>query len=306
VRIASNTKTFVAAAVLRLWELGWLEIDDPIELHLAPEHVAMLRGDGYDPTAITVRHLLTHTSGLFDHSSVDAYVQRIMADPRHHWTRTEQLQCAVAWGDPYGAPGEFYTYCDTGYVLLGEVVERTAGRPLAAAVRDLLDYRRLGMNATWWEVLEDAPEGVEERAHQFLGPTDVYGFAPYYDLYGGGGIVCTVGDLARLWRGLAGGELFDELTTIDVMLSTIPDVKALPDAGEGALPPGAYRMGLWETEVSRLRAYRHSGFFGTSVTWVPDLELVVAVTVNQNRARAALNALSARVVEVVREAPGAR
>ena len=66
VRIASNTKTFIAAAVLRLAEEGRLDIDDSIADHLPSEFVEMLEGDGYDTGAMTLRHLLTHTSGLFD------------------------------------------------------------------------------------------------------------------------------------------------------------------------------------------------------------------------------------------------
>jgi CubicO group peptidase (beta-lactamase class C family) len=63
-RIASVTKTFTAAAVLRLVEQGRLGLDDAIAEHLAPTTVALLRSGSYDPEAIHVRQLLMHTSGL--------------------------------------------------------------------------------------------------------------------------------------------------------------------------------------------------------------------------------------------------
>ena len=118
VRIASNTKTYVAAAVLRLAEEGRLGVDDPISPTCRPNrrHADRRR---LRPEPITVRHLLTHTHGLFDHSDSQKYGDAIMADPQHRWTRTEQVEAAMAWGQPWGAPGEIYTYCDTGYVLLG-------------------------------------------------------------------------------------------------------------------------------------------------------------------------------------------
>ncbi|MCU0234626.1 MAG: beta-lactamase family protein, partial [Thermoanaerobaculales bacterium] len=188
VRIASNTKTYVAAAVLRLAEEGRLAIDDPIAAHLPDELADLLRGDGYDPAAITVRHLLTHSSGIFDHTSVPQFEQAILADPLHRWTRAEQVRAAVEWGDPHGAPGEIYTYCDTGYVLLGAIIEQASGRTLAAAVRELLGFERLGLRATWWETLEPPPEQLPARAHQFLGELDSFDFDPSLDLYGGGGI----------------------------------------------------------------------------------------------------------------------
>ena len=281
VRIASNTKTFVAAAILRLWEDGRLGLDDAIADHLAEEHVTLLRGDGYYPETMTIRHLLTHTSGLFDHGDSEDYTAAILADPIRRWTRTEQLRCSVDWGDPHGPPGEIYTYCDTGYILLGEVIERTTGQPMAEAVRELVGYERLGLQSTWWEILEPKPAGVPERAHQFLGDVDVTGFQPYYDLYGGGGIDSTVGDMARLMRSLFTGGVYSEEGTIDTMLTTIEGARALADAKETALLPGAYRMGVWVVEVEGFTAYRHTGFFGTAATYVPELDLTVASTINQ-------------------------
>lgn len=291
VRIASNTKTFVAAAVLRLAEQGRLAIDDPVADRLPPESIELLLGDGYDVQAMTVRHLLTHTSGLFDHTSVSRYEEAILEDPMHRWTPGEQVAAAVEWGDPHAGPGEVFTYCDTGYVLLGEIIEQASGRPLAAAVRELVGFERLGMASTWWETLEPAPAGVPAAAHQFLGDLDTASFDPSFDLYGGGGIVATVGDLARFWRALFDGRVFADRQTLETMLTTIDGVQALADAGEGSLPPGAYRMGLWQVDVGGLSVYRHTGFWGTSATYVPELDLVVTATVNQNQARGALSDL---------------
>jgi len=297
VRIASNTKTFIAAAVLRLAEDGMLDIDDPIADHLPEEYVVMLEDDGYDTGAVTVRHLLTHTSGLFDPSSLDRYTDEIIADPNHHWTRNEQLQKAVDWGDPHGAPGEYYTYCDPGYGLLGAIIEQASGQPMAMAVRELLDYEGLDLGSTWWETLEPRPVGVPDRAHQFLGDLDTVDFHPSYDLYGGGGLVSTVGDLARFYRALFTGGVYADPATAGVMLTTVDGVQPLP----GARPLG-YRMGIWVVEVEGLTTYRHTGFFGTLATYVPELDLVVTVTTNQNSDQGALNKLALEAIKVVAEA----
>ncbi len=137
VLVASNTKTFISVSILKLREQGRLGLDDPIAAHLPGEYVELLRGDGYDPDTITIRHLLTHTSGLFDFADADIYTEEILADPNHRWTRTEQLEAAMEWGDPYGPPGEVYRYCDTGYILLGEILEQVTGRTMPDAVREL-------------------------------------------------------------------------------------------------------------------------------------------------------------------------
>jgi D-alanyl-D-alanine carboxypeptidase len=302
VRIASNTKTFVAAAILRLWEKSRLGLDDAISDHLAAEHLELLRGDGYDTEAMTIRHLLTHTSGLFDHGGSEKYLAAILADPMHHWTRTEQLRGAVEWGDPHGPPGEIYTYSDTGYILLGEIIERTTGRSLGEAVREHVGYERLGLDSTWWETLEPRPAGVPDRAHQFLGDVDVTDSLPTYDLYGGGGLASTVGDMARFFRALFTGGVYANQETLDTMLSTFDGLRPIDNASERALPPGAYRMGVWVVEVEGFTAYRHTGFWGTAATYVPDLDLAVASTINQGEGPMLHVELVDRAIAIVVEA----
>lgn len=298
--IASNTKTFVAAATLRLWERRSLGLDDPIDAHLPAELAELLRGDGYDPDAITIRHLLTHTSGIFDHSESPNYAARIGADPRHRWTRKEQVAAAMAWGDPYGEPGEVYRYSDTGYVLLGRIVEQVSGTPLAEAVRELVGFERLGLRSTWWDVFEPRPPGVLAPAHQFDGDFDTYEIDPSIDLYGGGGLIATMGDLARFTRGLFTGAVYADPGTLDMMLAAVDG--AGPGPGEPSLVtiPGVYRMGIFVVDVDGLTVYRHSGYWGTVASYAPELDVAVAATVNQNDARAVLMDLERRALATVR------
>jgi D-alanyl-D-alanine carboxypeptidase len=115
-RIASITKTFVATTILRLWEDGKIQLDDPVTRYISSKHTDILRTDGYAPEKITLRHLLTHTSGLYDHGSSSEYVQAIFDRPEYQWTRTEQIQRMVDWGRPVGKPGERFSYSDTGYL----------------------------------------------------------------------------------------------------------------------------------------------------------------------------------------------
>jgi D-alanyl-D-alanine carboxypeptidase len=304
VRIASNTKTFVAAAVLRLVEEGRMAVDDPIAALLPDDMVALLVGDGYRPESMTVRHLLTHTSGLFDHSDSQQYGDAILADPQHRWTRIEQLEAAMAWGEPWGAPGEIYTYCDTGYVLLGEIIERVSGRPLPDAVRTLLRFDALGLESTWWENLEPAPVGVPARAHQFIDDVDSFGFDPSFDLFGGGGLVSTVGDMAAFYRALFTGGVFSDPSTVDLMLTTIEGTQPRPGADDAAHAPGTYRMGVWVAEIAGFTAYAHSGFWGTAAVFVPELDLAVAATVNQNKAKDSLWAMIGRSIAIVSQQRG--
>ena len=209
-RIASVTKTFTAAAILRLAEQGRLGLDDPIADHLAPATLELLRRGGYDPDAIHVRHLLMHTSGLYDYASDPKFVEYVLTHGRHHWTRNEQVRFAMTHGKPYGAPGREFHYADTGYVLLGEIIERTTGRPLASAFRRLLGFDKLGLSHTYLESLEPRPPAAHARAHQYYQRIDATAFDPSFDLYGGGGLVSTVDDLARFYRALLDGDVFEK------------------------------------------------------------------------------------------------
>src|SRR4051812_30517537 len=207
-RIASVTKTFTAAAILRLVERGRLGLDDPIAEHLDPATVTLLRRGGYDVASIRIRHLLQHTSGLYDYASDPAFVTAVVTDPQHRWTRSEQVEFAMSHGRPLFAPGTGFAYSDTGYVLLGEVLERTTGQVLADAYRNLLGFRRLGLRDTYLETLEPTPPGAAPRAHQYLGDIDMTAADPSFDLYGGGGLVSTVNDLNRFYRALFAGRVF--------------------------------------------------------------------------------------------------
>ncbi len=301
VRIASNTKTFVAAAMLRLWEEGRLDLDSSIAAHLPSDFVQTMKGDGYQPEAITVRHLLTHTSGLFDYADSEEFLEQYEANVTRRWTRAEQLQGAMDWGDPYGAPGEVYRYSDTGYILLGEILEGLTGQPMGTALRELIGYEALGLTSTWLETLEPKPAAVPDRAHQYEGDFDTYALDPSLDLYGGGGLASTVGDLARFMRGVFTGRVYVGSTTRDTMLSTVLATEAGPPAYGVTQVPGTYRMGVAVDEIDGVTVYVHTGYWGTLAAYVPSLDLAVGATVTQQQARA-LFPLLRRVLELVRTA----
>ena len=270
-RIASVTKTFVAATVLKLAEQGRLDLDGSVERYLSPGTVTLLRGDGYDTDAMTVRHLLGHTAGLFDYAGSDAYDDRNTTDPTHVWTPQEQLQFAVDAGDPLAAPGEELHYADTGYLLLGEIIERTTGADLPTAVRDTLDFAGLGLTHTWWDGLEPAPAGMAPLAHQYYGREfDGATLDPSFDLFGGGGLVSTVGDVTTFFRALFGGEVFADPATLAAMTTVSP-----PGRADGAA------LGLFRYRIGGTTCWGHPGYWGTVAYACPDRDLAFTIATNQ-------------------------
>ena len=149
---------------------------------------------------------------------------------------------------PIGPPGAKFQYSDTGYVLLGEIIERTAGDSLAAVARRELGFDRLGLATTWWEIAEPAPAGAP-RARQFLGKRDVTDVSATMDLYGGGGLVMSARDLARWTADLFEGRVYERPATLAEMLA--------PGAHEGA---DGYRLGLFAKRIGGAEVYFHLGW----------------------------------------------
>jgi CubicO group peptidase (beta-lactamase class C family) len=152
-RIASMTKAFVAAAALQLRDEGKLALDDPAERYL-PE-LRGLQAATTDAPRITVRHLLSHASGLpEDNATADLRMPAPEAD----------LDQLLASGLSFStAPGTRYEYSNLGFALAGRVVARAGGQRLQEQVTQRL-LQPLGMSATRWDA-SLVPE--THRAHGY-------------------------------------------------------------------------------------------------------------------------------------------
>ena len=282
-RIASVTKTFVAMSILRLHEMDSLSIDDPIGKFISQEHIDILTEDDYDVNEILIRHCLNHTSGLFDYAANhDAYIDACSKDPKHRWTRREQLEGAIKWGDKVGDPGETYRYSDTGYILLGEIIELYSKGDLAGGLRELLRFEKLGLEHTWLESLEPAPQNLLDPVHRYLGRLDATEFDPSVDLYGGGGLMSTCQDLALFVNALFKHKVFDKKETLELMKT---EPRYFPSYNpEEDRRHKDYRYGLWQFPIYGEEGFMHAGLWGTHMLHVPAMDLSIAVnfTVGQN------------------------
>ena len=280
-RIASVSKTFVAAAILRLWEQQHLLLDNSISNYICAEHSRLIKERGYALDRITIRHLLTHTSGLFDYADHPAFADVVANNPQQHWTRTAQLQLAMDVGAPYGKPGDIYRYSDTGYILLGEMIERVYGKSLGLALRELLHYGRLKLTSTYLEGMEEVPAGLPPQVHQYDNDLDSYAIDASADHYGGGGLVSTVGDMSRFMRALFTGGVYQSDSTLKEMLSSV-DAKRGGSAAYGQFiqVPGEYRMGI--EGGSQGVVFNHKGYLGTYAAFIPSLDMAIGLSVNQH------------------------
>lgn len=272
-RIASLTKVFVAAGIMRLHENGQLDIDNAITQYISQEHIGILKKGGYHPDAITLRHCLTHTSGLYDYAEGGPeYIEVASQTPSKRWTRTEQIQFAMDYGKPYASPGKEHHYSDTGFVLLGEIIENVTNTGLAEGLRSLLKFDKIGMNATWLESLEPRPEGLLPSVKRYMGIVDASDWDNSVDLYGGGGLASTTRDLAIFLQALFNGQIFEHDDTLAIML-----LEKEYDSGGKSLPTARLGFGSIQGKKSDLVAYTHSGFWGTLFIHFPKYQCSIAI-----------------------------
>ncbi|MFO1415273.1 MAG: serine hydrolase domain-containing protein [Burkholderiales bacterium] len=138
-RIGSNTKTFTVTALLVLVKEEKLVLDDPVSKYV-----------GFVPNgkAITLRMLADMTSGLFNYTEDDAWVKKILTDPKRTWTPRELVDVGLAH-PPYFEPGKGWHYSNTNTVLLGMIIEKVTGKPIAKVFQEKL-YKPLGLTQTSW------------------------------------------------------------------------------------------------------------------------------------------------------------
>ncbi|MFN6119187.1 MAG: serine hydrolase domain-containing protein [Actinomycetes bacterium] len=287
-RAASVGKTITAATVLELAARGELGLDDPVRPLLTGETVGLLERDGYDLDAITVRQLLVHTSGMYDYAFGEGspFLAQALADRSRRWTRREQLQLAVDAGDPRWAPGTSVAYSDTGYVVLGEIVEVATGVAFHEAAREVLGFERLGLEHLWLEAFEPAPADLLPVSRSFLLADEISDLDFSLDAFGGGGYAGTTSELARWFEALLGGldggldgvsAVFTDPGSLDVLL-TVPDTNLGLEEFGVLLGDGAH--GVYRLEVAGRTCWSHRGFLGTIALTCPADDVSVVASTN--------------------------
>jgi CubicO group peptidase (beta-lactamase class C family) len=191
--------------------LGTGQSDTPF---LPPNLVVLLRGLGglEHVDTLTIRRLLSHTSGLPDYFFREQFQARVQRNPNRIWYPAELVEAAAEANRLAFVPGSDFSYGDTGYVLVGLAIERLVDRPLADAYRSLI-FHPLQMDATYLE-WHEPPRGFDV-SHHYDGQRDLLPLNTSYD-WAGGGLVTTADDLLKFLHGLFGGALFNERWSMEM------------------------------------------------------------------------------------------
>lgn len=237
-RIASNTKSFVAAVILQLEAEGVLSIQDS----------AAKWAPGLDPR-ITLRQLLDHTSGLYDPTTQRSFWKPYLDDNRRGYVYTPDrvIKMALAHG-PTDAPGAKYEYSNTGYLVLGKVIERVTGHSPAAEIKTRF-LTPLGLRDTYFPTLDPQLHGPHLHGYDMSEPMrDMTTFSPSYD-WTAGAMVSTTDDLARFHQALLGGKLLPaqqqkELLAGNLGIERVPSPCGGTLIGQTGAGPGYTSMSL--------------------------------------------------------------
>ena len=254
-RIGSVTKQFTAAAILLLEERGKLSTNDLVKKHYPDAPAAW--------DQVTIYHLLTHTSGIPNFTSFPDYMKTeplpSTAEETIKRFRDKPLEFK---------PGAEMRYSNSGYVLLGAVIEKVSGKSYA----DFLDeniFKPLGLKDTGYDVNRKV---LTHRAAGYTpgpgGPQNA-GFIDMTVPGAAGGLYSTVGDLHRWNRALFGHKL---LSAASVKKMTTP-------------PKGDYALGIAVGEADGVRFFQHGGGitgFNCKLVYYPESQMTIVALSNIN------------------------
>jgi CubicO group peptidase (beta-lactamase class C family) len=254
-RLGSITKQFTAASILLLEERGKLKVEDPVKKYLTDAPAAWDK--------ITIFHLLTHTSGIPNFTGFPDY-------PTSEATPTTPEKLVARFRDKplEFEPGTKWNYSNSGYALLGYLIEKISGQSYAGFVQENI-FTPLGMKDSGY----DSNSAVISRratgyAPSFAGPVNA-GFIHMSIPFAAGALYSTTEDLLRWEQGLFGGKVLKPESLAKMTTPFKED----------------YAFGLGVTAKNGHKVIWHNGGiegFNTALEYYPDDKLVVAVLANLN------------------------
>ncbi len=259
-QLASLTKQFTAAAIMLLVEEGKVRLDAPISTYI--ENTPASWSD------VTVRHLLTHTSGI-----TPGAIVRVDGTPLLDITAARALDF-VSKPPLMFRPGEGAFYSDTGYFLLGLIIQKASGQPYHDFVQkrifDALRMTDSTMLNKWKVVRNSVPVYTIHNGQISHWRRDWQ-----YEVNAFAGVCSTVEDLSK-WIAAFRGETLLKKTGIDQMWTP-----ARLNNGQDALVTGdAYGFGWMLSDYRGRRVVQHAGASGTFLLHFPDDDLSVIVLTN--------------------------
>ncbi len=295
VRIGSITKTVTATAVLQLADDGAISLDDNIENYVAKHKLHIPNAKN-----ITIRQLLNHTSGLFNYTDDPALEAVSYANLLLLWTPQELINYGVSHRD-YSTPGKEFHYSNTGYALLGLIIEEESKHKVEEEI-DRRVIKALGLKNTKFPT---GPDMDEPHAHGYLSNEDLLRLS--FNLRGNKGTeLVDVTSLHPSWA-WTGGAMVSDLNDLKVyakalgtgyLLSKKMQAQRLKTVPMAPGSPTGYGLGIMEVKGFLGHRGRVPGF-DTCLLYSPELDatFIVLLTMDPNKVNA--EALAINLIKLV-------
>ena len=256
--IGSITKQFTAAGILLLAQEGRLSVDDKLNQHI--------KGAPDSWTNVTVRHLLTHTSGIKSYTGLDGF------QLTKHLTQEQFLKTIGAQPLEF-QPGDSWKYSNTGFSLLGYIIENVSGQRYWDFMSERI-FKPLGMTSTTdrlpGRIIPNRADGYEQTNHVLINRD-----FDLTEVFSAGAIASTVGDLAK----------WNALLDRDDVLNVATKEKMWTPAKLNDGKPTKYGFGWFLDSVEGHKNIGHGGStsgFSASLQRFPDDKLAVIILTNTN------------------------
>ncbi|TXR99240.1 D-alanyl-D-alanine carboxypeptidase [Bacillus sp. SH7-1] len=213
-RIGSVTKPFIATVLLQLSGENRLNLDDSIEKWLP----GVIQGNGYDGNQITIRQILNHTSGIADYMNSKDFD---IMDTKKSYTAEEFVKMGISL-PPEFAPGKGWSYSNTGYVLLGILIEKVTGNSYAEEIENRI-IEPLDLSNTFLPGNSSVIPGTKHaRGYiQLDGASELKDVTYINPGSSDGDMISTADDLNKFFSYLLSGKLLKE-QQLNQMLTTVP------------------------------------------------------------------------------------
>lgn len=253
-RIASVTKPMTAALILKLVDEGRLGLDDVVTDHYETQLP--------NANSITIRQLLSHTAGVFDHLNANVFWNTFSSNYSRIWTVEELVQFAVQNGSLF-TPGTSYRYSNTGFCVLGAVVEAITEMELEEAYQTML-FDPMGLQHTLYDNFSSSTNPIENLARS--------GRAYQYHLSAAGAsgaMVASPSDVASFGRQFYGGRYLSRELTDEISVNI-----------GGRVGGQNYGLGTRIWNVSGIPHHGHTGSlmdYRSILMYIPEFDLSIAI-----------------------------
>lgn len=275
-RVGSTVKMFTATTVLKLAEEGKLNLDDKISSYLQGDVINKIE----NADQATIRQLLQHSSGIYNYIQNLKFQTASLNDFIKEWKPDELLH--YAYNKPaYFQMGEDVRYSNTGYIMLGMLIEKIEGKPFYKVFEEKI-FNPLGLTMTTFAAEDHIPTGIVRGYIDMYSNLQVVESTYFsgWDYYtADGGLISNPYDMSVFFRALMSGQIINS-NSLNEMLNW-----KTPKDPDPEFFPISYGLGIFKIDTDKGIAYMHSGDavgYYANMLYFPDDSTTIVYAVNSN------------------------